>query len=73
MRKLISSVIKNVFIGVIVSLVVGSIFGVVVMLLWNNTVVDIFNWPKINILQAVGLFVLGNLLFNFPNTAQKLK
>lgn len=36
----------------------------IVMLLWNWVVVDIFGLPTINYLQAIGLWILPKLLIH---------
>lgn len=35
----------------------------VVMLLWNNLIPELFNGPHVTWLQALGLLVLGKILF----------
>ncbi len=49
--------------NLIQSLILAVIFGVFVMLLWNVLLPDLFNFPKIDYLQSVGLVVLARLIF----------
>lgn len=37
--------------------------GLLLMLLWNVLIPDIFNGPRISFLQALGLLLLGRILF----------
>jgi len=55
--------IKFRFIGILIMLVTCVLFGVVVMLLWNALLPEIFALPQISYLQAVGLLILARLLF----------
>jgi hypothetical protein len=44
-------------------LVVGAlVLGVIVLLLWNALVPDLFHGPSITFLQAIGLLVLSHVL-----------
>lgn len=45
-------------------LVVSAVIGYVVMLLWNWLMPDIFNLPKINYWQAIGLLLLSKIFFH---------
>ncbi len=38
-------------------------FGVAVMLLWNGLMPALFGWNQIGFLQALGLLILGRILF----------
>ena len=49
--------------NLIQSLILVVIFGVFVMLLWNVLLPDLFSFPRISYLQAVGLVVLARLIF----------
>jgi hypothetical protein len=40
-----------------------AILSAIVMLLWNNVLVDIVNVKKITYWQAAGLFILSKILF----------
>jgi hypothetical protein len=44
--------------------VISSVFGLAVMLLWNWLLPAVFNLPKIDYAQAIGLFVLTRVLFS---------
>ena len=45
--------------------------ALIVMLLWNWVVVDIFGLPTINYLQAIGLWILPKLLIHkLPNNSE---
>lgn len=43
--------------------VAGAAFGVAVMLLWNWLMPTLFGWTQIGFLQALGLLILGRMLF----------
>lgn len=50
--------------GIIIYLIILSVvFGLPIMYLWNWLMVDIFHLPIITFYQAVGLYVLCDLLF----------
>jgi len=49
--------------GIGIMLVTCAVFGVVVMLLWNALMPQIFALPQISYLQAAGLLVLARVLF----------
>jgi hypothetical protein len=51
------------FAGIGIMLAMYAVFGVVVMLLWNVLMTQIFGLMELNYLQAVGILVLGRLLF----------
>jgi hypothetical protein len=55
--------IKFRFMGIFTMLVTCAIFAVVVMLLWNALLPQIFALPQISYLQAAGLLILARLLF----------
>ena len=55
-RKM-AAVLTKISVGILV-------FGVVVMLLWNALMPDIFRLPPINYWQALGLLVLAKILFS---------
>jgi hypothetical protein len=50
--------------GMGVFALVSAVFGLAVMLLWNWLFPAIFGLPKINYIQAVGLFALTRILFS---------
>ena len=41
----------------------GSVFGYVIVLLWNALIPDIFHASPINFWQGIGLLILARLLF----------
>lgn len=55
------------FFAILLSLVVSAIDGLLtgwfVMLLWNALLPDLFGFPVISILQAIGLSILCSFLF----------
>ena len=55
--------IKFGFMGILAMLVTCAVFAVAVMLLWNALLPQIFAFPQISYLQAVGLLILSRLLF----------
>jgi len=55
--------IKFRFAGIGIMLVTCAVFGVVVMLLWNALMPQIFTFPQISYLQSVGLLILARMLF----------
>ncbi len=54
--------------GVFLVIFLGFLFGWVIQWLWNNTLVEIFDWPKISYWQAVGVFVLAKIFFGFGHS-----
>ncbi len=63
MKKMIYS--KGFFVlrGLFVFVIVVSLFGTLVMVLWNNLMPEIFGLTAITFWQAMGLFVLSHILF----------
>ena len=55
--------IKFRFAGIFIMLAAYAVFGVVVMLLWNALMTQIFTLPQISYLQAAGLLILARILF----------
>jgi len=55
--------IKFRFAGIGIMLAAIAVFSVVVMLLWNMLMTQIFALPFLNYWQAVGLLILARLLF----------
>lgn len=49
--------------GIVMVLVFILLFGVIIQLLWNGLMPDIFGLKKITYLQGVGLLILSRLLF----------
>ena len=56
-------IIGWVFVGVIVACFFALIFGFLVKWLWGFTLSPLFNLPQPTYWQAVGLIILGKLLF----------
>lgn len=52
-----------VILGILGAGLLGIIFGYLIMLLWNWLMPAIFGLAMINYWQAIGLFLLGRLLF----------
>lgn len=52
-----------VLLGIIGAVALAFLFGIVIRELWNWLMPAIFNLGKIDYWQAVGLFILGKLLF----------
>jgi hypothetical protein len=51
--------------GIIFLVIVGVTgFGIIVMLLWNALMPDIFHLPVISFWQALGLLLLAKILFS---------
>jgi len=44
------------------------LIGYPIMLLWNWTLPDLFNIPRITFFQALGLGILASILFKSSNT-----
>jgi len=55
--------IKFRFAGIFIMLAAYAVFGVVVMLLWNMLMPQIFILPVLNYWQALGLLILARVLF----------
>jgi hypothetical protein len=68
MKKLLKRVVW-VLLGIGVFAIISVVFGLAVMLLWNWLFPAIFGLPRINYLQAVGLFVLFRILFSGIGTS----
>lgn len=49
--------------GIVIAFVLGFLFGYFVMLLWNWLMPALFGLPTVTFWQAVGLVVLGKLIF----------
>ena len=49
--------------GILVMLGMIAVFGVVVMLLWNALLPEIFGLPALNYWQAAGILLLSRILF----------
>lgn len=51
--------------GILFLVIAGVIaFGIIVMLLWNALMPEIFHLPPITFWQALGLFLLAKILFS---------
>lgn len=59
--KIISYVVG----GLALAVVVGLLLGFLVKFLWNVTLAELFEFPRITFWQAFGLFVLAKLFFGF--------
>ena len=54
--------------GLAFIVVMVALFGFVVMELWNVLIPDIFNGPVISFWQAIGILILGRLIFDGSTT-----
>lgn len=54
---------RRTLIGMAIALPIIAVIGVLVMLLWNLLIPDLFGGPTLSWLQAVGILVLSHLLF----------
>jgi hypothetical protein len=57
------TLLKFRFAGIGIFFAMYAVFGAAVMLLWNALMPQIFGLVELNYLQAVGIMVLGRLLF----------
>ncbi len=48
--------------GLLLVVLVASIFGGLVMFLWNVLMVPLFGLPEIGLIEALGLMLLGRLI-----------
>jgi len=55
--------ILKILLGVVVFCAIAIVFGIIVMLLWNMVIPDVFGFTTINYWQALGLIVLARVLF----------
>lgn len=62
--------VKAVVAVVLLAIVVALLIALPVMWLWNALCPDLFGLPHIGFFQALGLYMLGNLLFG-GNTGVK--
>ena len=60
-------VLGFVLLGIIAVTALAIVFGLVVQWLWNALMPVIFNLPEVTYWQAVGLVVLGHILFGSHN------
>lgn len=51
--------------GLFMVIIFALIFGFLLKLLWNATIVELFGLPAITYWQAIGLFILAKFLFGF--------
>ena len=58
---------KDIMIYFLVGLALLSLLALGIEVLWNCIVVELFNLPIINKIQALGLWLLCNLLFGGVN------
>ncbi|WP_231372791.1 alkaline shock response membrane anchor protein AmaP [Aureivirga sp. CE67] len=66
-------IIGKVILGIIAIACFAVLFGFVIMWLWNYLMPTIFELPKIDYWQAVGLFVLARILFGSGGKGHKHK
>ncbi len=60
-----------VLLGIIAVAVLAIVFGILVRLLWNALMPDIFGLPEIGYWQAVGLVVLAHIFFGADHGAHR--
>ncbi len=60
-----------VVLGIIAVAVLAIVFGILVKLLWNAMMPDIFGLPEIGYWQAVGLVVLAHIFFGADHGAHR--
>lgn len=65
-------IIAGLLLELLVGFIAAIIVGVIVMLLWNWLMTDLFNLPNINYWQGIGISLLCGLLFR-NRTEFKLK
>ena len=58
-----AKIVGLVILGILAVAALAIIFGLLVMWLWNALMPDIFGLPEVGYWQAVGLVVLGHILF----------
>ena len=51
------------FAGIGIMLAMAAVFGAAVMLLWNTFMPQLFGFPHLSYLEAVGILVLARILF----------
>ncbi len=59
-----SSIVGWIVLGVMAALAFATLFGFIVMWLWNALIPDIFGLIRIDYWQAVGLLILFKVLFS---------
>lgn len=57
-------IVEAVFVVCLTVIFVAILLGFPIMLLWNWLVPTLFGLPQIGFFQAIGLMMLGNMLFN---------
>jgi hypothetical protein len=57
--------------GIFLVLLLGLVFGLLVMLLWNAILPDLLSFPIIGYWQSVGLVIMLRLLFGSPHPYHK--
>jgi hypothetical protein len=62
-----------IFAGVFFAIFLGFLFGWVIQWLWNFTLVDMFDWPRISYWQAVAVFILAKIFFGFGHSGGRPK
>ncbi|UII23527.1 hypothetical protein [Fulvivirga ligni] len=54
---------KKIALGIVAAIAFVTVFGWVVMSLWNWLVPELFNGPVVTFWQAIGLLILSKILF----------
>lgn len=58
-------VIVYAILGLIAAVLMGIIFGLAIMYLWNWLMPSLFNLKEITYWQGIGIFVLARIIFGF--------
>lgn len=64
-------IVGFVLLGIIAAVALAVVFGILVKLLWNALMPDIFGLPEIGYWQAVGLVVLAHVLIGSGHGAHR--
>lgn len=73
MKNDIKSGLADAVAGLVSIVLIGLLTGLLVQLLWNGLVPDIFGLPRIGFWQAWGLIVLSGLLTGARGRVEKSK
>jgi len=56
-------VVSHIACGLVLGVALAAVLSLVVMVLWNHLMPQLFHLPVISYCQGLGLFILGRLLF----------
>ncbi len=68
MRRNPARIVVMVVTGVLAACLLALLFGLAARALWNALMPEIFGLPEVSYWQAVGLLVLGHMLFGGGHT-----